>query len=56
MKNKKKVIWWKFYYGECPVCGSSDSYKEAQYTPKPNNVEERYEHIPDETSFDGCIY
>lgn len=53
--KEKKKYWYKFYIGECPVCGKDKSYKERVYGEKPKDSKERYEHIPDTQTYDGCL-
>jgi len=43
--------WYKFTCFYCPVCGSEDWIKERQYTPKPEDGNERYVH---EIRYDWC--
>jgi len=47
--------WYKFFCGECPLCGRGTSYKERQYSPKPVDPCDRYERIPDSITYDGCL-
>lgn len=48
--------WYKFYVGECPVCGRDCSFKERQYTPKPDKWEDRYEYLSESFCYCGCVY
>jgi hypothetical protein len=50
-----KKYWYKFYMGECPVCGSDCSYKKRMYGPKPQNKEDRYEWLPAHYCYDNCM-
>ena len=57
-RPKKGKFWIRFYYGECPVCGSDSSYQERVYMSdevKPLKAEDRIERIPDETTYDNCL-
>lgn len=55
-KPKRPPHWYRIHVGECPVCGSDKSYRERVYGERPENVEDRYEYIPDTITFDNCIY
>jgi hypothetical protein len=55
MKKPRRARWYMQYIGECPVCGSDKSWKEARYT-RPPAKRKRYEYLPDTHTFDGCIY
>jgi hypothetical protein len=56
MKRKPhRKHWYKYYIGECPVCGRDQSYKERQYTPKPEHMHERIEYLPDTLTYDHCM-
>lgn len=50
-KNMMNKYWYKFTCFYCPVCGSEDWIKERQYTPKPEDGNERYVH---EIRYDWC--
>lgn len=52
MKSKK--YWYKFFIGECPICGRDKSYKERQYTPEPDNREEKVVYLPYHLTYDNC--
>jgi len=40
---KKKKYWYRFFYEECPVCGSCNEWKERVYDkPKPEDPQERH--------------
>lgn len=54
-RAKKAVYWYRFYYGECPVCGKDKSYKERVYGPKPKDMKERIKYLPDTETYDDCI-
>ena len=41
--EEKRKYWYKFFIYECPICGRGDTYKERQYTPKPEDGSERYD-------------
>lgn len=51
MADKKKKYWYLFTVFECPVCGSWETIKERQYTPKPEDPAKRHEFVQ---QFDGC--
>lgn len=51
----KKKYWYKYFFGECPVCGSDNTYKERMYTKKPKDRRERYVHLRDLDTYDGCM-
>ena len=50
----KKKYWYKFYIGECPLCGRNQSYKERQYSDKPKNFQDRISYIPLNECYDYC--
>jgi len=45
-ENEPTKYWYFFWWGECPVCGRDQSYRERRYTPKPENIDERYGWLP----------
>lgn len=47
--------WYRFHVGECPACGSDQSYRERKYTKKPRDRRKRYAYIPDNVAYDGCL-
>jgi hypothetical protein len=51
-----KPHWYKFYFGECPVCGKDKSYKQRMYSKKPKDPTKRYVHMPYNQTYDGCNY
>jgi hypothetical protein len=55
LKRRKRAKWYMQYIGECPVCGRNAGWKEARYTRPPAKIK-RYEYLPDQVTFDGCIY
>ncbi len=55
MKEKQKY-WYKFFIGECPVCGRDASYKVRMYGDKPRNQEDRYVYLSCSETYDGCMY
>ncbi len=36
--------WYRFSITECVLCGATETLKERQYTPKPNDPAERYDY------------
>lgn len=56
MRTPVKPHWYRFYFGECPVCGKDKSYRERIYGIKPSNVEERVVFLTQEQTFDNRIY
>lgn len=50
----KKSYWYKYYYGECPLCGRDYSYKERMYTKKPKDKKDRVVYLSDTFSYCGC--
>jgi hypothetical protein len=48
--------WYRMYIGECPCCGRDKSYRERVYGEPPADPRDRYVHLPDTQTFDGCIY
>ncbi len=56
--SKRKPLpphWYRWNFGECPVCGSDDSYRERVYGELPEKIEDRYEYIDPGVSYDGCL-
>lgn len=47
--------WYRFYFGECPVCGRCKSYKERVYGPKPKDVKDRIKYLSDSQTYDNCL-
>jgi len=55
-KKRKKKYWYKFYHGECPVCGNpAASYKVRVYTPKPEDPQDRHEQLSYAETYDQCL-
>lgn len=50
--GEKKKYWYSFYIKSCPVCGSTDTYKIREYTPKPEDYNKRYEYAE---VYDWCF-
>lgn len=46
--------WYKYYWGECPLCGRDKSYKERIYGERPEDINERHVEIPDNLTYDWC--
>ena len=46
--------WYLIWIGECPLCGRDKGYRERQYTPRPENREDRYKLIPQSSCYDWC--
>jgi hypothetical protein len=47
--------WYRFYVGECPVCGRNKSYKTRVTTePRPVNKSDRYTLMSLTESYCGC--
>ena len=46
--------WYRFYIGECPVCGKDKSYKERAYGPKPERAEDRVVYLSSTICYDWC--
>ena len=55
MPTKRKKYWFRFFIGECPVCGRDKSYKERVYGRKPKDQTKRYKHLPDTSTYDHCL-
>lgn len=51
---KRQAYWYRFWLGECPLCGKDQSYKERVYGPKPEDDNERYKYSGD--CWCGCSY
>lgn len=49
-----KKYWYKYYIGECPICGRDKSYKIRQYNRKPKYKEFRYVQLPYSITYDWC--
>lgn len=43
--------WYLIVYAECPVCGRDYSYRERQYTPRPEDPQQRHRY---EVHYDWC--
>ncbi len=54
IKNPKKKYWYKFYVGECPVCGRDQGYKIRVNGEKPKSIEERYVQLGYQETYDYC--
>ena len=39
----EKKYWYKFHTEICPLCGRETFYKERQETPKPKELQDRYD-------------
>lgn len=46
--------WYRFWIGECPVCGRDASYKERVYGKRPKSLMKRYRRRPDTETYDHC--
>jgi hypothetical protein len=46
--------WYKFYIGECPVCGADKSYKERVYGLKPVCPADRVVYLSATICYDWC--
>jgi len=48
--------WYKYFIGECPVCGRNKSYKiRVVDQPRPKNKEDRYVFLSQMETYDYCI-
>ncbi len=47
--------WYRQYIGECPVCGRDKSYRERVAGERPADPRDRYVHLSDRQTYDGCI-
>jgi hypothetical protein len=54
-KVKRKPHWYKMYYGECPVCGSSTEYRERVLGKKPKDSRKRYVQLSYTETYDHCV-
>ena len=43
-EKPKNGYWYKFYITECVLCGAGGEERYRQYSPKPEDVMERYEY------------
>ena len=43
-EKPKSGYWYKFYTDECVLCGAGGTVKERQYTPKPDDPNDRYDY------------
>ena len=50
-----RKYWYKYYIGECPICGRDHSYKERQYSPRPKNKEDRIKQLDYTETYDHCM-
>lgn len=53
--KRSKHYWYKYFIGECPVCGKDASYKVRMYTPKPADPKERSVYLSDVATYCGCM-
>lgn len=51
-KPRTGKYWYKITYEECPMCGNGRTWRERQYSPKPENPKER---IFWESIYDYCL-
>lgn len=49
-----RAYWYKYFWGNCPVCGKDKSYKKRQYTPKPERATDRHEVLSEAVCYDWC--
>lgn len=49
------LYWYRYYIGECPLCGKDKSYKERVYGPKPKDRSKRYINLLDTETYDHCM-
>ena len=54
MSEPKREYWYRFYHGECPLCGRDKSYKERVLGPKPYDPAERHILLDDSQTYDWC--
>jgi hypothetical protein len=47
VRKPTKPHWYKWYLGECPVCGRDQSYRVRVYGKKPKSAKQRYVYLPD---------
>ena len=52
--NKSNRYWYKFYIGECPLCGRNKGYKIRMYSKKPKSPQKRIEWISNNETYDYC--
>jgi hypothetical protein len=50
-----KEHWYKYYIGECPVCGKDKSFKKRVYGKKPKSDKKRYVYLSDHACYDYCL-
>lgn len=53
-KRSSKPHWYRIYVGECPVCGRDHGYRLRMYTERPADIQDRYEYLPDNDTYDHC--
>lgn len=51
----KPKYWYKIYIYYCPVCGNESKSQERQYTPRPENYDDRVEVQDRYDGCDGCM-
>jgi len=51
----QKAYWYRLYFGECPVCGRDQSYRERVYGPKPKKPKDRIVYLPETQTYDHCM-
>jgi hypothetical protein len=53
--RKKRTYWYRFYHGNCPVCGTNHGYRERVYGRRPKSIQKRHIELTDFETFDHCI-
>jgi hypothetical protein len=58
MKTKRRPLrchWYRWFIGECPVCGRDKSYRERVYGPRPRRRKDRICFLPGTYTYCGCL-
>jgi len=54
-KASRQRHWYRFFVGECPVCGRDQSYRQRIYSPRPIDPADRVVHLLDVETYDQCM-
>lgn len=54
-RKPHKPHWYRMYIGECPVCGTDQSYRERVYGARPEKREDRTVYLSQTNTYDYCM-
>lgn len=55
MRKRLPQHWYRYWWGECPVCGRDKSFKERVYGLKPDDIKERHKWQDPAITYDHCL-